>query len=186
MTTETKRKDELTVVTPPATACYAFVWEPRQSLTPGTDPQYSITLVFPKTTDLSTLKRAAKAAVAKKWGDKPPPGLRSPFRDGDEDRPGDPVFANSTFISAKSKQQPGIVDHARRPILEQTAFYSGVRCRAEVYAFAYDKNGNRGVTFFLNNLQKLGDGARLAGRRPAESVFDEVEPEPYMDDNTPF
>ena len=176
--------DALTVVTPEATASYAYVFEARPSLNPDGEPQFSITLVFPKSADLSKLKAAAKAAVRKRWGDKPPAGLRSPFRDGDaeEGKAGDPTFADSIFISAKSKQRPGVVDQALRPIMDPVQFYSGCKCRASVYAFAYDKGGNKGVTFFLNNLQKLGEGTRLSGRRPAEADFDAVAGSGASDD----
>jgi len=188
--------DSQTVVTPEATACYAFVFEARPSMNPGGEPQFSITLVFPKTTDISKLRTAARTAARKKWGDKMPAGLRSPFRDGDSEREGDPVFAGSVFVTAKSKQRPGIVDQALRPIIDPMAFYSGCKCRASLYAFAYDTSGNKGVGFLLNNLQKLGDGDRLSGRRPAEADFEAVpmaEGAPaaaagtaQMDDDIPF
>jgi len=185
-------KKQLTVVTPEATACYAYVHEPRPSLNPGGEPQYSITLVFPKSTDLSKLKAAARAAAQLKWGDKMPSALRSPFRDGDEDRSDDPVFSNTIFVTAKCRDKPGLVDAALNPILNPMDFYSGVKCRASLYAFAYDTSGNKGVSFILNNLQKLSDGDRLAGRRRAEDDFTAVEgagggskPDP-MDDDIPF
>ena len=50
----------------------------------NSDPFYSITMLFDKDTDISALKKIANAAKKEKWGDKPPKGLRSPFRDGNE------------------------------------------------------------------------------------------------------
>ena len=44
--------------------------------------------------------------------------------------------------------------------------------------FAYDKAGNRGISFGLNNVQKLGDGERLDGRLKAEDDFDPIEDKP--------
>ena len=41
----------------------------------------------------------------------------------------------------------------------------------------YDTDGNKGVTLFLNNVQKVRDGDRLAGRPDAEDDFDAVEGE---------
>jgi Protein of unknown function (DUF2815) len=167
----------LTVKTPVATAAYAFVFEARPSLNPGGEPQFSIMLIFPKSTDLSQLKAAAHAAVAKKWGDKPPKDLRSPFRDGDVEREGSPEFTNSYFVTAKSKQRPGIVDNnpnGVQSITDPMQFYSGCKCRASLYAFAYDVSGSRGVSFLLNSLQKLGDGERRSGRKPAEVEFEPI------------
>jgi hypothetical protein len=170
-------KKQLTVVTPVATACYAYVHEPRPALNPGGEPQYSITLVFPKTADLSRLKTAAKVAVELKWPKGRPAQLRSPFRDGDTERSDDPIFANSIFVTAKCRDKPQIVDGAVRPLVNPLDFYSGCKCKASLYAFAYDVSANQGVSFILNNLQKISDGDRLSGRRPAAEDFDAVEPE---------
>lgn len=185
--------DEQTVVTPEATAAYAFVHEPRKGLNVGDEPQYSITLLFDKKTDITTLKNAARAAAKQKFGEKMPPGLKSPFRDGDMERPDDETFAGKTFITAKSKTKPGMVDQRVQPILDPLDFYSGVICRASVYAYGYDVNGNKGVSFLINNLQKLRDGTRVSGRRPAEEDFGPVggsDPAgaavDELDDNIPF
>lgn len=178
--------DPLTVRTPAATACFVHVFEPRLSLTPGDEPKYSITLVFPKSADLNPLKAAAKAAVEKRWGNKPPTGLRSPFRDGDADRAGDPTFADTIFINANTKNRPGVVDQKRNLITDPMDFYSGCKCRATLYALAYDVNGNKGVKFCLNNLQKLSDGERLSGRRPAAADFDDAEYEQDPQEGSDF
>ena len=161
-----------TIITPPATGCYVFLNRPQPSMNPGGEPQYAVTLVFPKTADLRELKAAAKAAVEKKWGQKVPTNLRNPFRDGDADKPDDPTFANSIYITARTKQKPGVVGRDRQPLPEPDFdLYSGMRCRASVTAFAYDQAGNKGASFALNNVQKLGDGERLSGRKPAEAEF---------------
>ncbi len=168
-----------TIITPPATGCYVFLTRPQPSMNPGGDPQYAITLVFPKSANLSELKAAAKAAAEKKWGNKIPTNLRNPFRDGDTDKPDDPVFANSIFISARTKQKPGAVAPDRQPLPEpEFDLYSGMRCRASVTAFAYDTAGNKGVSFALNNVQKLADGDRLSGRKAAEDEFASAPPVP--------
>lgn len=175
----------LTVVTPPALASYAYVWRPRPSLKQGGEPQYSITLVFPKGTDLGPVRNAAKLAAVNRWGAKLPSGLRQPFRSGDTDRPNDPLFKGSIFITARTNTKPGIVDKDLQPIIDEMDFYSGCKCRASVYAMAYDQGGNRGVSFLLNNLQKLADGTRLSGRRPPEEDFgddtstDDGEDDPF-------
>lgn len=161
-----------TVITPPAIGCYVFLDRPQPSMNPGGDPQYSITLLFDKTADISALKAAAKAAVVKKWGTKIPSNLRNPFRDGDTDKPDDPSFAGKIFVTARTKQKPGVVDRNRQPLADP-AFdaYSGMRCRASITAFAYDTAGNKGASFALNNVQKVGEGTRLSGRRAADEEF---------------
>ena len=160
-----------TVITPVGIGCYVFLFHPQPSMNPGGEPSYAITMVFPKGTDLRELKTAAKAAAEKKWGNKIPTNLRNPFRDGDSDKPDDPTFANSIFITARTKQRPGVVDRRREPLAEEFDVYSGMKCRASVTAFAYDTAGNKGVSFALNNVQKVGDGTRLSGRKPADQEF---------------
>jgi hypothetical protein len=168
-----------TVITPPAIGCYVFLTRAQPSMNPGGDPQFAITLVFPKTADLSEMKAAAKAAAEKKWGNKIPSNLRNPFRDGNSDKPDDPTFADSIFVSARTKQKPGAVGPDRQPLNEPDFdLYSGMRCRASVTAFAYDTAGNKGVSFALNNVQKLADGERLSGRREASDEFASAPPLP--------
>jgi hypothetical protein len=173
---KTKSKSAAAVVTPPGIASYAFVWKPQPSMNPGQEPKFSITLLLPKKSDLSALKKAVDAAATKKFGEKGPAllksgRLKSPFRDGDEERPDDKLYTGKIFFSARSNQAPKVVDESLQPIMDQFEFYSGCQCRISVYAFGYDVNGNKGVSFSLNNVQKLGDGERLSGRLSAEEEF---------------
>jgi hypothetical protein len=50
--------------------------------------------------------------------------------------------------------------------------YPGAQVRGSVSAFGYDYQGNKGVSFGLNNLQKLGEGERIDGRVAADAEFD--------------
>jgi Protein of unknown function (DUF2815) len=170
-----KQGSGVNVVTPIGTAYYAFVWEPRESLTKGKPAQYSIRLVFDRKTDLSKLKAAASTAARNKFGKRIPKNMESPFHSGDNTD--DPALAGKTFINAKSKTRPGIVDANVDQITDETEFYSGCRCKISVYAFGYDTAGNQGVAFLLNNIQKTGDGKRLSGRKDARDEFDEEEVE---------
>jgi hypothetical protein len=141
-------------------------------------------MLFDKSADLSSLKKAALNAAIEKWGpkEKHPKNLRSPFRDGSE-RADTPGYDDCIFISASSKNQPGLVNQKRQPILNERDFYAGCYARAEVLAFAYDKAGNKGVSFSLQNIQKLRDGEAFSGKKSAEKVFDEVEDDSDNSDN---
>lgn len=152
---------------------YANVFVAR-SIEDG-DPMYSITMLFDKDDPcLKDLKKVAKNAVANKWGSNPPKNLRSPFRDPDDDdkHPGE-AYKGKIYIRASSKTKPGIVDAHRNAIIDPNEFYSGCYARATLNAFGYDTKGNKGVSFGLNNLQKLGEGERLDGRVAAEDDFDD-------------
>ena len=72
--------------------------------------------------------------------------LKTPLRDGDLERPDDEVYANCYFINANSATAPGIVDADRQPILERSEVYSGVYGRASINLYAFNSNGNKGIT----------------------------------------
>lgn len=163
------------VITPEFIASYSHVWEPQE--TPNGKLKFSISMVFPKGTDMSTMQKAAEEAVVKKWGEnrsKWPKGLKMPFRKGDDDRADDPIYAGSIFINASSDKAPGIgeiVNGRVQPIINQMDFYSGCMARASVNFFAYDQAGNRGVGVGLQNVLKVSDGDRIDGRASVEDDF---------------
>lgn len=128
-------------------------------------------------TDLTDLKRAVAAAATAEWGERSkwPQGLKLPFRDGDEksDLAG---YEGTTFCSASSKSRPQVIDQKLNPIVaEDESFYSGCYARATLIAYAWSNKFGKGVSFSLQNLQKLGDGEQFSGRRNATEEFDAVE-----------
>jgi hypothetical protein len=135
-------------------------------------------MLFPKDTDMSALRKAIEIAAVEKWGNdkaKWPKPLRNPLRDGDEksDLNG---YAGHYFVAASSqKMRPGLVDRHRQPITEESQFYAGCWAMATVVAFAYDKAGNRGVSFSLQNVMKVRDDEAFSGRRRAEDDFGDIE-----------
>jgi hypothetical protein len=59
---------------------------------------------------------------------------------------------------------------------DETEVYSGAWYRAQVRAFAYENAGNKGVSFGLQNVQKLRDDDPLgSGRIPASKAFEPVD-----------
>lgn len=111
---------------------------------------------------MSALKKIAKEAAAAKWGDKVPKDSRNPFRDqGTKDIPG--YVDGAIFITAKSKNKPGLIDSKGQEIINPDELYPGCYVMAEVAAGAYDTEGNRGVAFYLNHVMKVRDGERMGG-----------------------
>lgn len=145
------------------------------------EAKFSITMLFDKKTDISELRRAARNAIVEKFGEdktKWPKKLRMPFRDGDEEKEGVTGYENVIFVGASSKTRPGVIDREKAPITEEDdAFYAGCYARATLIAFYYDNTGNKGVSFALQNLQKLGDGEKFSGKRDAAEEFDDLESE---------
>ncbi len=158
---------------------YANVFVPL-SFNGGT-PKYSVSLIVPKgdTATVEKIQAAIQAAYEEgqatlRGNGKSVPSLdsiKTPLRDGDKERPDDPVYAGSYFVNANSTKAPGIVDADRKPIESESEVYSGVYGRASVTFYSYNVNGNRGIACGLNNLQKIRDGEPLGSKASAESDF---------------
>lgn len=167
------------VVTGVCTFSYLNCWEPK-AINGGT-PKFSVSLIIPKsdTKTIAKIKDAIQAAYEEgqaklKGNGRSVPllaAIKVPLRDGDVERPDDPVYKNSCFINANSATAPGIVDADRNQILDRAEMYSGVRGRASINFYAFNSNGNRGIACGLNNLQKIADGTPLGGKSRAEDDF---------------
>ena len=177
------------VITGPNTRwSYVNAWEPK-SINGGT-PKYSVSLIIPKsdTKTLEKIKAALDAAYhegeAKLRGNgksvPPMTSLKLPLRDGDTERPDDEAYRNSYFINANATNAPGIVDADRNEILTRSEVYSGVYGRASITFYAFNANGNRGITCSLNHLQKIKDGDALGGRSSAEDDFATEDEEDFL------
>ena len=166
------------VITGKVRASFVHVFEP-QSIN-GSEPKYSCSLIIPKsdTDTVGKIREAieqAKQEGVPKWGGKIPPNLKLPLRDGDIDRPDDEAYADSYFINASSREQPGVVDRRRVPIADPLALYSGCYVRASINLYPFNANGNRGIAAGLGNLQFWCDGEPLNGRVKAEDEFDALD-----------
>ena len=167
---------------------YANVWDPK-SINGGT-PKYSVSLIIPKsdTVTINKIKAAIQAAYEEgqsklKGNSKSVPALstlKTPLRDGDLERPDDPVYANAYFINANSSTAPGIVDADRQQIIDRSEVYSGVYGRASINLYAFNTNGNKGIACGLNNLQKIRDGEPLGGKSRAEDDFDTEDDDDFL------
>lgn len=176
MSTDTKEKKK-PLRTPTARLSYPNLFRPR-AVEEGKEKMYSCALIFDedaqKTPEFAVLKAAAKQAAKDKWGDKIPSTLRSPFRDG-ADKDQDGYGSGKVFINISSKQKPGVVDGRKDPIEDENEVYAGCYVKASVRAYAYDTKGNKGVSFGLQNIQKVKDGEPLGNRTRAEDDFDAVD-----------
>ena len=169
------------VITGKCRASFVHLFEPHS--TNGSEPKYSVSLIIPKS-DTETISKiqaavedAIQSGIASKWGGKRPPTLKTPLRDGDEERPDDAAYVNSYFINCNSVERPGIVDRKRVPITDPTMIYSGCYIRASINIYPFNTNGNRGVGAGLGNVQFWEDGNPLNGRMRAEDEFDALDAE---------
>ena len=92
--------------------------------------------------------------------------LKTVVHDGDEDRPDDPVFANTLYINASSERKPGVKMLEAGMLvdcLDEEDFYSGCYGAADINLFPYNNSGACGISAGLNNVLKLEDGEKLSG-----------------------
>lgn len=159
---------------------YLHVLEP-QSIN-GSKPKYSVSLIIPKS-DKETVEKIQKAIqFAYKEGESKLKGngksvpalssIKTPLRDGDEERPDDEAYKDSYFINANSVTKPRVVGKNLETLGEPEELYSGIYGRASITFYAFNVNGNRRIACGLNNLQKLKDGESLGGRNSAQSDFE--------------
>ena len=152
--------------------------------------KYQLTLAFDKSEDLTALHAAAVQAAINKFSiseaeaKKLVDGKNGPFLDGDIDAADDPHFAGKTFIRTNATRRPEVVDQNLNPLLgpdDENAIFAGCYARASVTAAGWTNGGKKGVSFFLNNVQKRADGDRIDGTRAAADDFgdaldEEVDP----------
>lgn len=176
-----------TVVTPAFRVSYPFVFEARFNELKNKD-EYSIVALFKKGENLKVLTDAMELAAKEKWGadkTKWPKNLRNPIKDQGEkakEVDGKTVLpsgyeSGAKFLTLTSKDKPAVLDQAKNEILIKSEFYAGCYARAIVHAYAYDNAGNKGITFYLNALQKVKEGEPLSGRMKPEDQFTAIEVE---------
>jgi len=165
------------VVTGKVRFSYCYVGAARHNEMNGKD-EFSTQILVSKDDKetVAALKAAAKVALNDKFGEKIPPKIRNPLRDGDTETKSDgsPLgaeYQNHYFLTVKSMKRPGIIDAHGVELLGADDVVSGDYGRVSLNAFAYDTSGNRGVSFGLNNLQLLEKGKGLGGGR--SSAFDD-------------
>lgn len=169
------------VITPVFTLSYPHLDVPQTD--DKGKKKYSACLVFAPGTDLTALEQAVFAAAEEKF-----PGkgaemlkkqiLKNPFR---KDAAAKDYPEGSIFLNVRTEQKPGLVYPHADPATKKPArvpdekiketFYPGAQCRASLRAFSYDVSGNKGISFALNNVQKVADGERIDHRKAAEDEF---------------
>lgn len=158
------------------------------------DPKFSTEILIPKddTRTLGKIRAAQNAAVVsdkgqKIFGDQTPGStygdpkfngkkFQDTLRDGDDpdENEGRPEREGHWFMNVRSseKYKPGVVDKDTEPVMDQSQVYGGVYARVSMAAYPFSVEGNKGVSFGLNNVQVLGYGEPFGGGRDsAEDDF---------------
>lgn len=154
---------------------YCNIWVAKAA--PGsTDLKYSCAILIPKsdTKTVEAVKQGiedAKKAGLGKLGGSIPHNLKQPLRDGDIEKPNDPVYKGHYFLNANNTKQPGIVDAARQAILDPNKVYSGCFARVNITFYAFNVPTQKGIGCALNHVQFLRDGDPLDGRVSVDEAF---------------
>ena len=169
------------VVTGPVRLSYVHVFEPFAFQ--DEDPKYSVMLLVDKK-DKATIDKlkaaedlAVQQGISSKFGGKKPAKLASIIKDGDEDGTAEdyPERAGCLYMTVRTDRKPGVVDADVNPVMTQSEVYSGCYARVSITAFPYKFGKTSGVSFGLNNIQKVADGEPLGGISRAEDEFEAYE-----------
>ena len=170
--------------TKPVRLSYVYLTTPRKN-DDGSDGKYGATLLIPKT-DKATIKalnaavEAAKAEGASKKGIKGAESFQSPLRDGDGERPrgGEygPECKGMMVLNTTSNRQPKIYDRRVQPLIDPDEIYSGMWANVSINFSCFSVPGNKGISCYLNLVQKVRDDQPLGGAAPkAEDVFSAID-----------
>lgn len=176
--------------TPLARLAYAHLFKP-QTMDDG-KKKYNVTLLFPKTGDMSALIKVIRDVVHAEWGDKGLEKLKnglikSPILDGDgtqgmNKKTGErnAGFAGHWFIRvASSEDRPPRLFNKRVLPATPDELYSGCFAYAVINAFTWeDPRNGAGVSFGVTYVQAAADGERMGGvAPPAENFFEAIADE---------
>ena len=141
------------VVSPPATAAYAWLNTPDEGQQ-YSDGKYKVTLCLKKgdptvETFIAQMSEFSNDLAEKEFGSVPKV-LRMPHKDGDENKKEE--FHGHWTITCKSKYQPGFIDDTKKPLPDGMVPMSGDLVRASFALNPYETGGNKGVSGQLRNV----------------------------------
>ena len=173
------------VTTPVCQLAFPAIFEkrPKFGTTDASTGEYSVTMLFDKTQDLSVIKNAMIQAARNEFGsDVNLAGLDlKRIKDGDKPNQEGVIraeFKGKWVVRAKtSLGQPGVVGPSLQKIIDPAEIYSGVYAHVNMTAKAYTMP-SKGVTFYLNHVQKVKDGTPFIKGAQAADVFEELNLDP--------
>ena len=155
---------------------YPYLFSPKPAMEPGQQEKYGTALIFEADVDTKPMREAAMRVAVARWPDAPnmfrAGKLRWPFHNDPEAVKDKGYPEGSSYINTNAGQnQPGVVDASLNDVTNPNDAYAGRYAFATLTVSTYDRRGNKGVTFYLNNVQILEHGDRLDGRRSASDDF---------------
>ena len=147
------------------------------------EPKYSTQIIISKDhPQIKELKKAVIEVAKDKFpklvkDNKIPAKIKTPLRDGDEERDDEPeVYGGMYFFNASNKKRPTVVDRDKTPLTEDdNVIYSGCYANVFVDIYGFDTAGNKGVAAALGGVQFKKDGEALGGKGVTADDFDVEE-----------
>jgi len=127
-------------------------------------PKYDVVVLVDKN-DQATIDKIQKAfdqTVAENKSMLGKTKVKSPLRDGDEERSEHEAFAGCYFLTAKTLFAPKVVDVYGRKLSESNV-KSGDYGRIAMHPYPYSFNTSKGVAWGLNGFMKTKDGEPFGG-----------------------
>ena len=174
------------VITPQAVMCFSYLTSPDDK------GKFRAELVFAEGTDIAGMQAASDAVSKLAFpGKKTKSGVLTGERITTS---GEPHDSAEGVIRPWSKAKPdgecGIVFRHIKDVRQKLSadearklFYDGCIVRASVTPFSYDNDGNKGVSWFLNEILFVDDGNRIGGSNAASAFADAcgIEEEDVVD-----
>lgn len=195
---KTKSKPKETEVThylsPIIRVSYCNVWKPRKDT-----EIYDISGIMDLPKNLSEkdkgrwnkLKELMLEAKQEEWPKAKAPvycnirtvkGYKTPdFYSDPLDGEKNPEYVDKVIIKATSYgRQPEIIGPDKEEIVNKKDFYSGCYAILSLTAFAYEKNGKKGVSFGVQHIMKVKDGTPFVGSAgKAADHFEEIDSDDF-------
>jgi hypothetical protein len=181
------------IFTPVATLSYPHLAKAQESSNKDGKAKFSATLVFSGKDTLAAMEEEARQVAIEALGEKKGKafqlfgGKGSAFRTDNAEKY--PAIEEAITVGARSDRKPGLVyRHADPTTITaekpngkpakvedediEEVFYPGAQVKAMVKPYYYDREGNKGIGWALNGIQKWAEGERLDSRVKAEDAFD--------------
>lgn len=188
-----RHENTFSVIFANAIASFPHVIKPTMN-TIDKDPskhyeEYTIDLLFPKSTDLSELEQVFEELKKDTWPDGAPAFRNTPIKDGDQKmnlKTGEVYegYAGMWYITAKSdiNNKPTVIDPAKQVMDRPDAIIGGDIVHGFVGVFTYNYPVNKGISFGLNTIKLVektdapfGGGISSKIAATAMDAFDDAD-----------
>jgi hypothetical protein len=167
----------MSLITPPLMLESSALFTPRVSKLKPNDPASYYAKLLASAAAVQTpawkaLEKAAEDLAKQSFG--AGVSYRSPIRRDVAGKGWPEQFVAFLNVAAGADYRPLVIGRDTHPVMDQSEVYPGCTVRVSLRIYSYGRSGTPippGVSFGLENLQKLNDGERLKTARGDGSEF---------------